>query len=61
MSQHGYFNKVMREALCEVSFGQRPDWCEERSCSKSRAPAVLSRHDGECKAESKLGTVEEQQ
>lgn len=61
MSQGGSFNKIVREGPSEVSFGQRLDWCEEVSHSKSRTPVVLSRHNRECKAENKLGTVEEQQ
>lgn len=61
MSQGGSFNKVVREGRSEVSLGQRLDWCEEVSHSKSRASAVLSKHNRECKAENKLGTAEGQQ
>lgn len=61
MNQGSYFDKVVREGLSEVSFGQRLDWCEEVSHSKSRVPVVLSGHNRECKAENKLGTVEGQQ
>lgn len=53
-SESGYFNKVVREAL---SFGQRLDWREEMSHSKSRAPVVLSKGNKECKAENKLARL----
>lgn len=48
-------------SLPEGSLGQGLDCWEEVSHPKSRAPVVLSRGHRECKAESELGTFEEQQ